>query len=477
MSESVQVCGGPPGEAAFEDYAVTVNGEPAFVYAARVSAVPFNQVWPGYQRPLDQTELAGFAYWDMAGPVTVRVESKRPVESVAVRPRSLGIQPRVEGNTITFDLARPGQVVVEVNGLHHALHLFANPPEGGAPEPGPTGVRYFGPGVHDAGKIELRSGETVYIAGGAVVYGAIEARDATNIRILGRGILDCSRFERGDVHGAVALCRCRKAVIDGVILRDPSSWTVIPAACTDVAISNIKLIGLWRYNADGIDVVNSRNVAIRGCFVRSFDDSIVVKGLQAWGGCPTGDLPVENVAVSDCVVWNDWGRALEIGAETCAPAIRDLAFDNCDILRTVDVAMDVQHGDRAEIRNLAFRNIRVEVDDEPQPPQFQKDRDGKYDPSRDRPHCPRLLVLEIRKNNYSKDEECGSIRNVAVSDVNVTGRRFCESYLSGHDESHRVESVAIRNLRFNGRPVPDIGEARFHMNEHVRRVAFRPGPT
>ncbi|MGA2658782.1 MAG: hypothetical protein ABSH34_14865, partial [Verrucomicrobiota bacterium] len=53
----------PPGERLCEDYTLRVNGQPVPVYACRVSAVPFNQVWPGYQRPVDQTELAGFAHW------------------------------------------------------------------------------------------------------------------------------------------------------------------------------------------------------------------------------------------------------------------------------------------------------------------------------------------------------------------------------------------------------------------------------
>src|ERR1035438_4136434 len=106
----------PPGEALSEHYELTVNGHAVPVHACRVSAVPFNQVWPGYQRPLDQTELAGFAFWDMAGPVKVVVQSRRPVQSVVMRPASLGIRPAIEGGRISFSLGRPGSVVVEVNG-------------------------------------------------------------------------------------------------------------------------------------------------------------------------------------------------------------------------------------------------------------------------------------------------------------------------------------------------------------------------
>ncbi len=128
------------GEALCEDYELQVEGRPVPVYACRVSAVPFNQVWPGYQRPLDQTEVAGFACWDMTGPVEVAVQSRREVKSVVVRPASLAIRPRVEGNRVVFTLARPAPVVVEVNGPHHALHLLASPPEKDVPAPDAPGA-------------------------------------------------------------------------------------------------------------------------------------------------------------------------------------------------------------------------------------------------------------------------------------------------------------------------------------------------
>ena len=42
------------------DYEVQINGQPCAVRACRVSAMPFNRIWPGHQRPLDQTELASY---------------------------------------------------------------------------------------------------------------------------------------------------------------------------------------------------------------------------------------------------------------------------------------------------------------------------------------------------------------------------------------------------------------------------------
>ncbi len=87
----------PQGEAGSDDYSVSVDGTPVCVYQARVSAVPINQLWPGYQRPLDQTEIASFAYWDISGEVAIEVISKEQVNAVAVKPASYNIKPKVDG--------------------------------------------------------------------------------------------------------------------------------------------------------------------------------------------------------------------------------------------------------------------------------------------------------------------------------------------------------------------------------------------
>ena len=222
-------------------------------------------------------------------------------------------------------------------------------------------VRYFGPGVHDCGEIALQSNQTVYLAGGAVVHGGITGTDLENIRICGRGILDNGRQERGTVR-PIALHGCRNVAIEGIIIRDACEWVVTTAACEDVHIRNLKLIGMWRYNSDGIDICNCANVLIENCFIRSFDDSIVLKGLAAHDDYPCGHLPLKNVTARRCVIWNDWGRGLELGAETCAPDMSGIVFEDCDIIHAVHVAMDSQNSDRAHVHDVRFENIRVELD-------------------------------------------------------------------------------------------------------------------
>ena len=184
---SIQIYPAPAEEILYEGYTVRINGQEAPVYRARVSAVPLNQRWPGYQRPKYQTEFAGFCSWDMNGPVTVEVipHHAETIDEVIVRPQSKGIVPKIKRGTIVFSMKEPSQITVEVNGMHHALHLFGNPMEESRPDPDDPDVLYFGPGVYDIGKVDLTAGQTVYIEGGAVVYGAFEARDAPNLTIRG----------------------------------------------------------------------------------------------------------------------------------------------------------------------------------------------------------------------------------------------------------------------------------------------------
>jgi hypothetical protein len=193
----------------------------------------------------------------------------------------------------------------------------------------------------------------------------------------------------------------------------------------------------------------------------------VLKGLKG----RYDDRPVSGIRVRRCVIWNDWGRAMEIGAETCAPEIRDVVFSDCDVIRTCHIAMDVQHGDRATVEDIRFESIRVEIDDEAYQPRMQRERDEKYGVEKSS-YCPALLVLMIRKNYYSKDPERGRIRDVLVKDVVVTGKHFPRSSIQGYDDEHLVENVKIQNLRIGGRVIGTAQEGRFTVGEHARNVEF-----
>ncbi len=487
----------PHGEKLFEDYTVRVNGQGVPVYVCRVSAMPFNQVWPGYQRPLDQTELAGFAYWEMSGPVVVEVTARQPFKSVAVRPGSRGIQPAIKGQRITLRLARPGQYTVELDGTHHALHLFADAPEAGAPKPDDPNVLYFGAGVYRPGKILLKSGQTVYIAGGAVVYTAIEGRGVSQVRILGRGVIDTSEFERGKGGGSIHLEDCSDVKVDGVIIRDSDVYGLSAFGSRRIDISNVKLVGFWRYNSDGIDMCNTQDVTVRDSFIRSFDDSMVLKGVKGRSGGARplpgqsfDTLPVRNLRASGLVIWCDWGRALELGAETSAPEFTDVVFRDIDVIHNTHIALDIQHSDRAAIHDIRFEDIRLEVDDVNPLPTIQRGRDAKFNPTAEAQaeacggcatvspgtaYVPNLFVIIIHPTGVTHDREAGTVRDIVCKNIYVTGKTLPPSAFSGLDPAHDVRGVTIENLRFNGQPIANAAAAHLEIRNYVEDVHFVEG--
>ena len=167
----------------FARVSVVADGRALPVESVRCSKMPFNRRWPGHQRPKDQTEICGLARFTLTKPTEVVLEVHEPFSRVAVRPLSKGVKPTMDGRRIRFTVAAAGQYSVEIDGWHRNLFLFADPPEAYDIDRNDPKTRWFGPGEHDVGLLEMKSGETVYLAEGAVVYGRIHARDADDISI------------------------------------------------------------------------------------------------------------------------------------------------------------------------------------------------------------------------------------------------------------------------------------------------------
>ncbi len=132
-----------------------VSGKPVFVYMATI-----NRSAPGHGIV---SETVGFASFDFSGDARVKVTAKQDFgpKGVQIHPQSFGIRPTVEGKTVTFSLSQPRKLCLEFNGSdRRPLFLFANNVEsypGGLPRPNQEQVRYFGPGVHQAGEIRAEA--------------------------------------------------------------------------------------------------------------------------------------------------------------------------------------------------------------------------------------------------------------------------------------------------------------------------------
>ena len=305
------------------------------------------------------------AYFDMVGSVNVKIKTNISLRNLKVLPSRYNIKPSVIEDEADFTLDKPCDISFEPNGCNSPLILFANNIEKNIPSKKESNVIYFGPGVHNpvGGLIKLKSNQTLYIAGGAVVNAGIEAT-GDNITICGSGLIDGTDWDHnaGPTDFMINAKNCNNFVMKDVILKGSYYWTIVPQNCDGVLIDHVRLVGSRVGNDDGVDPCNSSNVKIRNCFFRTDDDSVSPKGITRSGG-EKDSKSVENILVENCTFWVDFANVFRIATESSCPSLLNFTAKNIDVIHfpnreqvqifwlhpTGKMAMD----------NLFFENIRI----------------------------------------------------------------------------------------------------------------------
>jgi hypothetical protein len=218
-----------PGAVPSVAYKVTVDGQPVFVHNFLT---------------YDQFNWMDYASFSMTGKVHVEITcmvSDRKVITCNIRPLAYGIQPKIEGNKVSFDLDQPQYLVIFFNDEpafnNTGLLLFAEPPEKNPVKPGDPnvvniqdyqidstgkmvetakinqaisevsakpggGTLFFPKGRYLTGTIMMKSNVRFYVDVDAVILGSTKAADyqprralvvfdnCTNASLAGRGSID-----------------------------------------------------------------------------------------------------------------------------------------------------------------------------------------------------------------------------------------------------------------------------------------------
>ncbi len=428
-----------------EDYRVFVNGEEIPVYTCRISKYPFNTVWPGHQRPFEQSENASFVNIVSDEEIKIEVIPRIEHEKILIKPYSRKIECTEENGKVSFALKENGQYVFECDSYHHCLYIFNSKPIE-APEKDAV-THYFGAGIHFPGKITLKSNESVYIDKDALVYGCLYADGAENIHIYGNGIFDDSHEERSGnfcyesyTNGNMRFYDCKNVQIEGVGMKNSAEWCLSFFGCFDVTVDNIKIFGQWRYNTDGIDIVNCRNIFVSNSFVHSFDDTITIKGIDRYYY-----IDNKNIHIDNCVLWCDWGKCCEVGVETVCREYEDISFKNCDLIRCGNAALDINNGDCAEVHDVVFENINVEFNAFDTVEIYQNNDEEIYN-AQNIIAVPRLILFG---NEIMRTPECCKLWNLPqiTSFIDLTGVK-----------QRNIHDVTVKNINVfydEGLPLKD----------------------
>lgn len=420
----------------------------------------YHATMDGRPLPVYETPAFHYAVLTLDGPETrVRVTTAQPFKKAVVRPLrpDRGITSGLNELEITL---RAGEKVAFLSddSTEHPLFLLAN---ARIPRPGRVTHYYEGGRVHTPGRVTLHTGDRVYIEEGAVVVGQFDARDSEDIHITGNGILLGTPLHarKDSLPGTRCMVRfiaCRNISVSGLTIVDGPGWHVVPVACTGVRFSDLNVLSVV-ITGDGIDVVGSEDVDISGCFFRTNDDCIVLKGNHY--DDPRGLKSVRGVRARRCVLWKArGGNALEIGYETSCPEICDVLFEDMDVIHCEREGhmsggvFTIHNGDRACVHDVTYRNIRVEHAGE------------------------KLVDFKITESCYSSDRKRGTIQDITFEDIQV----LCElppSILRGCDAAFYgmqptwISGVRFKNLTVNGQKVTNLIAARM-IAEISRDITF-----
>lgn len=152
---------------------------------------------------------------------------------------------------------------------------------------------------------------------------------------------------------------CSQIQMTGVKLIQSPMWTLVVRNCQDVLLEGIWVINPEAApNTDGIDLVSSRQVTVRGCYVDTGDDNIAIKSGIKQDGAPR----CEDVVILNCSFGQ--GHGLSIGSETAngigAIAIDGVAFDGTGTGIRIKSARD--RGNKIgpmTARNVTMKNVET----------------------------------------------------------------------------------------------------------------------
>jgi hypothetical protein len=363
----------------------------------------------------NQAQNSSMATFDFSGTVEVEVTLVRGgVEKARIRPDSYGITHDLVGSTVHFTLDRPRNVVVQVNDdIFNCLHLFTNPIETQRPDENDPNVIYFGPGLHTHpdNTLKVASGQTVYLAGGAVLTSSVVFKGVENARIIGRGVL----------------------------LNTP--------------------------NAGPIDIVNCENVTLDGIFMRNSDDCIA---LYTHRFDFYGDT--RNITVKNCSLWADVAHPINMGGhgnpDPNAPEVlENLNFENIDILdhREPQVGyqgcISIVAGDGNIVRDVMFDNIRVENVRWGQLVHMRVSNNPKYNTTAGRA-IESVYVKDLTYNGTTADTSLiigldadHLIKDVTFENLRINGRVIRDSggkpsWYAASDAVPMFVNDHVRNLKF-----------------------------
>ncbi len=434
------------------DFNVKVNGQEVFTELFEVPTPKAPEITPRevnfIQRVgiyLGDVQRVAIARFDAGeGATAVEIALPTPSKSCKAEPEGVAAPPLgVGSDKITVSLSAGQYLQLQIDEypplLLIAEKLIARP----ATKKNADNVRYFGPGIH-RGDITAQSGETIYIAAGAIVYGKVVIEKCTGVKVLGNGLVDATQ---GDAGRVLTIDDSSDIEVRGLMLRSSKGgWMCVPQLSNNLTLSDLKILGFGANN-DGIDVVSCNDVNISGCYIRSTDDCISVK---------TGrNAPSKNISIGNCT-FNGFASSdgVIVGYEARS-AIDSVTISDCRVIACHGPSptggkapFSVICDGPGPITNILFERCRI-----------GSDVDYKN------------LELSVTNGAQYVNMEPGKVDGVTFRDVHWA-RGDMPMLIWGHSPDNRVTNVLFENCTIGGQPMSGPTSARLVVNRYTDLIKF-----
>lgn len=433
-------------------YVESMSREEIIMMKCEINGIPVKVgITPVWTPPYNGFSKNCFVICSLEEETRVVIDFGKEVRKAVVRPLSSDVCCETEGSKVSLALTKACNLSVEINDSiseDDVMHLYVNDRKKVDFE-NYQNVICFDKPVYDIDELVITQDNTlVYIAEGTVVNGRIDACNVKHLKICGAGILTMEKYlRRGSFATCMHVSNCSDVVIEDICIMDSCNWSLHLNGCEDVKICNVKIIGS-RGNADGIDVCGSRNVHVERCFIRTYDDCLVVKAFD------TGN--VENVLFEKCVLWNDMSRPMEVGVEIRCDELKNVIFRDMDVIHNLTCypIFGIHHGDRAKISDIHFENIRIE-------------------------HAPgaQLFDFRITDSVWNKDANKGNIRDIYIDDIFLVGKegkdfQKLHARIDGFSETSDIRNIHIGNVNAFGKKIQNGTQLGLELLGHVDEVFF-----
>jgi hypothetical protein len=427
----------PPGLITSLDFTLKANNIPIWVerIGSRLKSFEYTTGLYG-GREMEDLNVANFS---CSGDVTITITAPEIISSCIIRPKNRNIKASIQGREITFTIGTPQKLYIEINELTH-LAVFANPVEVNPPEKDDPDVIWFGPGTYNRGQINLRSNQTLYIAGGAEVKANIRGKELKNVTICGRGIL----------QGNINISGTSNLNVSGIFIRNTKGWTNTLTDCHNSSYRNVKVFSYEAiYSVDGMNPVSCTNFTIDDCFMRCRDDCVSIKSNDY-------NLSVDSVFVTNNVMVG-WACSdgVTIGFELNGGPVRNVLVKNCDILYARGDGMTKGHSGfsivcdgPALVQNIRYEDIRIEEQVE-----FKN------------------LEFIVTSGTLYGNDPPGHIRGVYLKNVSWENSEK-PFIISGFSPENMVEDITFDNCTAGGKLLGSINDAGFIINSFTGGIRF-----